>query len=118
MRPVSFRRLKVVLNIGSFWNLIPMGCRMMTNKKMQNPKRIKQKRNQYTSSGSKYSWVGVPHGVPQKLPTRTIQVDSGGLDNLPDGAEKQKKPQEKLVSLELSSVGLTGFEPAISTPPV
>ena len=47
----------------------------------------------------------------------TIQDDCSGLGKLSAEKAKQEKPQENTCFLELSSVGLTGFEPATSTPP-
>ena len=55
---------------------------------------------------------------PKACPKGTIQDDGSGLGKLSAEKVKQEKPQENTCFPELSSVGLTGFEPATSTPPV
>ncbi len=55
---------------------------------------------------------------PKTFPKETIQDDCSGLGKLSEVEAKQEKPQENTCFPELSSVGLTGFEPATSTPPV
>ncbi len=55
---------------------------------------------------------------PKTFPKETIQDDCSGLGKLSAEKAKQEKPQENTCFPELSSVVLTGFEPATSTPPV
>ena len=59
-----------------------------------------------------------PMVSPQTCPKETIQDNCSGLGKLSAEKAKQEKPQENTCFPELSSVGLTGFEPATSTPPV
>ena len=59
-----------------------------------------------------------PNVRPKDRLDKTIQVDSGGLGDFPNESQKQEKPREKPCFSELSLVGMTGFEPATSTPPV
>ena len=59
-----------------------------------------------------------PNVRPKDRPEETIQVDSRGLGDFPGESQKREKPREKPCFSELLSVGLTGFEPATSTPPV
>ena len=59
-----------------------------------------------------------PMVSPKTCPKETIQDDCSGLGKLSAEKAKQEKPQENTCFPELSSVGLTGFEPATSTPPV
>ena len=59
-----------------------------------------------------------PMVSPKACPKGTIQDDGSGLGKLSAEKVKQDKPQENTCFPELSSVGLTGFEPATSTPPV
>ena len=55
---------------------------------------------------------------PRTCPKETIQDNSRGYGNSASRARKEEKPRGKPSSPELLSVGLTGFEPATSTPPV
>ena len=55
---------------------------------------------------------------PQSCPNETIQDNMRSLEDAAREIEKQKKPRENKCFPELSSVGLTRFELATSTPPV
>ena len=55
---------------------------------------------------------------PRTCPKETIQDNSRGYGNSASRARIEEKPRGKPSSPELLSVGLTGFEPATSTPPV
>ena len=54
---------------------------------------------------------------PRTCPKETIQDNSRGYGNSASRARKEEKPRGKPSSPELLTVGLTGFEPATSTPP-
>ena len=59
-----------------------------------------------------------PNVRPKDRQAKTTGVVSGGLGDSDDADQKQEKPQGNACFPELSTVGLTGFEPATSTPPV
>ena len=59
-----------------------------------------------------------PMVSPRTCPNETTQDNKGSLEGSDDKIKTKEKPRENVVLPELSHVGLTGFEPATSTPPV
>ena len=57
-----------------------------------------------------------PMVSPRTCPDETIQDNKGSFEGSDDKVETKEKPRENVVLPELLSVGLTGFEPATSTP--
>ena len=85
----------------------------------RNSRRAKVPPKQCTTPALEAEEGLVPPNVPPRTsPSETIQDNKRSLDDAFREVVKQEKPRENIAFPELSSVGLTGFEPATSTPPV
>ena len=79
---------------------------------------VESKRTEPDSTCNSEQQLVSPMVSPQSCPNETIQDNMRSLEDAAREIEKQKKPRENKCFPELSSVGLTRFELATSTPPV